>query len=144
MHIFSDTSNTCDYHTKSHTILYHPCTYLSGSEKCVRYQLSRVMEKKRPEYSRKGEHSLLHRVLFLPTYNQCIKLQIGMQPVELSKVPTSRVKIYFHATFISYYILLSQYLMHPFGHVCIYVVLFSLSSYSFSFHQYCLFDCPKW
>ena len=48
MHIFSDATSTHDYNTRSHTILDHPTTHLFGSEKCVRYQLPRVIEKADP------------------------------------------------------------------------------------------------
>ena len=48
MHIFSDATSTHDYNTRSHTILDHPTTHLYGSEKCVRYQLPRVIEKADP------------------------------------------------------------------------------------------------
>ena len=86
--------------------------------------------KSRPEYSRKGEQSLLHWVLFIPTENQCTKLQIGMQPAELLYVPKSRLMIHFHAYFISYYILLWQLFYVPFLS-CMYTRCpFSLSSFS--------------
>ena len=48
MHIFSDATSTHDYNTRSQTILDHPSTHLYGSEKCVRYQLPRVIEKADP------------------------------------------------------------------------------------------------
>ena len=48
MHIFSDATSTHDYNTRSHKILGHPTTHLYGSEKCVRYQLPRVIEKADP------------------------------------------------------------------------------------------------
>ena len=134
MHIFSDATSTHDYNTRSHTILDHPTTHLYGSEKCVGYQLPRVIEKSRPEYSRKGEHSLLHWVLFIPTENQCTKLQIEMQPAELFYVPKSRLMIHFHAYFISYYILLWQLFYVPFlSCMCIYVVLFHFTHFLYFF-----------
>ena len=132
MHIFSDPTSTYDYNTRSHTILDHPTTHLLGSENCVRYQLPRVIEKAHPNILEKV-NTHCYTVFFIPTENQCTKLQIRMQPAELLYVPKWRLMIHFHASFMSYYILLWQLFYVPFLS-CMYIPCpFSLSSFSLCF-----------
>ena len=145
MHIFSDATSTHDYNTRSHTILDHPTTHLFGSEKCVRYQLPRVIEKADPNILEKvNTHCYTGFCLYL----RRISVQNYKSECSQWNCYTCQNRDWWYIFMHTLYLMIfdyDNYCMCPFLS-CMYIRCpFSLSSFSlFSFSYYCLFDCPKW
>ena len=70
MHIFSDATSAHDYNIRSHIILDHPTTHLFGSEKCVGYQLPRVIEK--PAWIFSKRWTIIVTLGFVYTYGELV------------------------------------------------------------------------